>query len=86
MLELVHLKKPEPRPIRKDFKFGDIGVSKITITVSNVQKIYQELKNRVNFCTLPKKVPIIGWGDYQFIYCKDPEGNLIEFCSVLEND
>ncbi len=78
IVELVQMITPVPRPIRPDFKYGDIGLSKITISVPNIEKLYQEFKDRINFCSPPKLAVIPGWGEYQFIYCRDPEGNLIE--------
>jgi catechol 2,3-dioxygenase-like lactoylglutathione lyase family enzyme len=81
-LELIQMKEPVPRPIRRDFRYGDIGVSKITIATPNVDKIYGELKNTLNFCCEPKLVTVPGWGDYRFVYFRDPEGNLIELVSM----
>jgi catechol 2,3-dioxygenase-like lactoylglutathione lyase family enzyme len=81
MVELVHLENPEPRPVHKNIRFGDIGVSKITIAVPNVERIYEQLKGRVNFCSEPKSILIPEWGEYQFVYCRDPEGNFIELNS-----
>ncbi len=81
IVELIRMVDPPSRPIRKDFKYGDIGVAKIAIAVSDVKQIYHELKGNVNFCSEPKVTSITGWGDYQFVYCKDPEGNLVEFVS-----
>jgi catechol 2,3-dioxygenase-like lactoylglutathione lyase family enzyme len=80
--ELVHMSNPVPRPIRKDFRYGDIGVNKMTITVANVETIYHELKGRINFCSPPKRVEVPGWGNYDFIYGRDPEGNLVEFVAA----
>jgi catechol 2,3-dioxygenase-like lactoylglutathione lyase family enzyme len=79
IVELVHMTSPIPRAIRTDFRYGDIGVNKMTIAVSSVERLYKEMKNRVDFCSGPKSVAIPGWGDYHFVYCRDPEGNLIEF-------
>lgn len=81
-LELIQMKEPVPRPIRRDFHYGDIGISKITIATANVDKIYKELKNTLNFCCEPKHITVPGWGDYHFVYLSDPEGNLIELVSV----
>ena len=81
IVELTQMVDPIPRPIRKDFRYGDIGLSKITIPVSDVENLYRTLKDRVNFCSRPKLAVIPGWGDYQFVYCRDPEGNLIEFAA-----
>jgi catechol 2,3-dioxygenase-like lactoylglutathione lyase family enzyme len=81
IVELIEMIEPEPRPIREDFQYGDIGVAKITIAVSNVDRIYNEFKERINFCSEPKSLTIPGWGDYHFVYSRDPEGNLVEFFS-----
>jgi len=80
-IEFIHMITPVPRAIRQDFCYGDIGANKMTIAVSDVNKLYRELKDRVNFCSGPRSVEIPGYGTYNFVYCKDPEGNLIEFAS-----
>jgi catechol 2,3-dioxygenase-like lactoylglutathione lyase family enzyme len=80
-LALFHSITPIPRPIRKDFTYGDIGVNKITIAVSSVENLKKAFPGKLNFCSEQKRVFIPGWGDYSFIYAKDPEGNLIEFVS-----
>jgi catechol 2,3-dioxygenase-like lactoylglutathione lyase family enzyme len=81
IIEFVNMNTPKPRAIRPDFRYGDIGANKVTIAVSDVQKVYGELKNKVKFCSSPKSAKIPGWGVYNFVYSKDPEGNLIEFAS-----
>jgi catechol 2,3-dioxygenase-like lactoylglutathione lyase family enzyme len=78
---LFHSTDPVPRPIRKDFRYGDIGVAKITMAVSDLDALYRDLGDRVGFCSTPKTATIPGWGDYRFAYGRDPEGNLIEFFS-----
>jgi catechol 2,3-dioxygenase-like lactoylglutathione lyase family enzyme len=78
---MFHHVIPPPRPIRKDFKFGDIGVNKITIAVASIEQLVKDLKGKINFISNPKQITIPGWGKYSFIYAKDPEGNLIEFVS-----
>lgn len=70
---------PKPRPIRKDFRYGDIGVSKTSIAVDNLHKFYKSFNGRLDFCSQMHRIKIPEWGDYNFIYAKDPEGNLIEF-------
>jgi catechol 2,3-dioxygenase-like lactoylglutathione lyase family enzyme len=81
IVELVQMVNPVPRPIRNEFRLSDIGVVKITIAVKEVERLYEELKRSVNFCSRPKSAVIPGWGEYDFIYCRDPEGNFIEFVS-----
>jgi catechol 2,3-dioxygenase-like lactoylglutathione lyase family enzyme len=73
---------PAPRAIRPDFRYGDIGLNKMTITVFDVEKFYRGFNDKVNFCSAPKSTIIAGLGDYHFVYAKDPEGNLLEFVSA----
>lgn len=82
LLELIHMSEPVPRPIREDFRYGDIGVAKMTVAASDVRLVYEELKDGVSFCSQPKVTVLPGWGDYPFVHCKDPEGNLVEVVST----
>ncbi len=79
---------PKPRPIRKDSRYGDIGVSKISIAVSNMDQFYGQFKGRLDFCSKIHQIMIPEWGEYSFIFARDPEGNLIEFmdCAKLAID
>lgn len=81
IVELVQMVNPVPRPIRKDFRYGDIGLAKMTIAAFDVEELFKELEEKIDFCSKPKSVMIPGWGDYHFVYCRDPEGNFIELCS-----
>jgi catechol 2,3-dioxygenase-like lactoylglutathione lyase family enzyme len=81
VIELVALSIPLPRPIRKDKKYGDIGVNKITLAVDDADKFFREHKDKISFFSQPKSITVPGWGDYRFVYAKDPENNLIEFVS-----
>ena len=78
---LYRMTDPAPRHIRSDFKYGDIGVAKITFAVPDVESLYREYKNILAFCSVPKQTEVPGWGEYRFVYCRDPEENLIEFVS-----
>lgn len=80
-VELIEIVNPPPRHIHSDFRYGDIGVNKVTIAVPDVGQFYLEMKNQINFCAEPKITGLPAWGDLHFVYCKDPEGNLIEFVS-----
>ncbi len=82
ILELTEMIDPPSRPIRKGRRYGDIGVSKISITVPDVDATYKELQGRVKWCFEPRSVAITGFGDYRFAFCEDPEGNLVEFVSA----
>ena len=76
---LFHHVYPNPRPIRKDRRYGDIGVSKITIAVSDLNRFYKESQGKLNFCNEICRIAIPGWGNHIFVYARDPEGNFIEF-------
>ena len=80
--ELIQMVDPSPRPVRKNTRYGDIGVAKITILVRDVWEIYEELQEKVNFCSEPKTVEIPSFGACSFVYFRDPEGNLGEFFSA----
>lgn len=81
-VELIQMKEPAPRPIRSDFRYGDIGVSKITIATPDVEKFYNYFKDKLNFCCKLKQTKVPGLGDYRFVYLRDPERNLIELVEV----
>lgn len=82
MLELIRRTDPVARPIRKDFRYGDIGVAKITIAVPDAGMLYEELKGNVDFSSEPKVASVPGRGDYAFVYVRDPEGNLVELAAT----
>lgn len=82
LLELIHMVEPAPRPIRRDPRYGDIGVAKITVAATGVRHAYEMLKDRVGFHSKPKTAVIPGGGEYEFVYCRDPEGNLVEIVSA----
>jgi catechol 2,3-dioxygenase-like lactoylglutathione lyase family enzyme len=84
IIELIQMGIPHPRPIREEIRYGDIGIDKITIAVPDIDQFYREYKDKVNFCFKPKLTKIPGWGEYYFVYCRDPEGNLIEFVSGMK--
>jgi catechol 2,3-dioxygenase-like lactoylglutathione lyase family enzyme len=84
ILELIDMADPPSRPIRKNVSYGDIGVSKISITVPDIDVTYKELKGRVKWCFEQRSVTIEGFGDYRFAFCEDPEGNLVEFVSAAK--
>jgi catechol 2,3-dioxygenase-like lactoylglutathione lyase family enzyme len=79
--ELVRMKNPKPRPMRRESLYGDIGVSKQTFAVSDVRQFYGKMKGAIHFCSEPKSVRIPELGEYSFVYARDPEGNLFELAS-----
>jgi catechol 2,3-dioxygenase-like lactoylglutathione lyase family enzyme len=84
ILELIEMVDPPARPVRKHVCYGDIGVSKISITVPDIDVAYEALKERVNWYFEPRSAAIPGFGDYRFTFCRDPEDNLVEFVSAAK--
>lgn len=81
VVECIQRFEPAPRPIHKQVRFGDIGVNKMTIEVSNVDEFAKAYIDRITFLCEPKSADIPGLGDYRFIFGADPDGNLMEFVS-----
>jgi catechol 2,3-dioxygenase-like lactoylglutathione lyase family enzyme len=84
IIEFIHMITPVPRAIRQDTRYGDIGVNKITIAVSDVNDLCHGLKDKVKLLSGPKSVELPGYDSYNFVYIKDPEGNLIELFSGIK--
>ena len=81
IIEFIHMITPFPRAIRQDSRYGDIGANKITIAVSDVNDLCHDLKDKIDLFSGPNSVELPGFGSYNFVYLKDPEGNIIELVS-----
>lgn len=79
-VEAIKKKYPTARAIQKKPQFGDIGVNKITIAVQNVHLFYDMYQGKIAFSGTPQSVNLAS-GDYEFLFGRDPEGNIIEFVS-----
>lgn len=80
-IEVIAKQYPTPRSIHKKPLLGDIGVNKMTIAVQDVNKFYKEYQDRITFCGKPRSVSLPKLGDYEFVFGRDPEGNIIEFAA-----
>jgi catechol 2,3-dioxygenase-like lactoylglutathione lyase family enzyme len=80
-LALFHATEPAPRPIRRDPRYGDIGVAKLTFVVPDLAAFCRDKKAHVDLCSSPKSTAVEGGDAYCFVYGKDPEGNLVEIVS-----
>jgi len=78
VVELIEMSLPHPRPIRKIKRYGDIGVNKITIAVSDVGKFYGGYQDRIAFLSEPRSTKLPGWGggEYTFVYGPRSGGEL----------
>ncbi|MDR3271449.1 MAG: VOC family protein [Peptococcaceae bacterium] len=77
-LEMIRMTDPAPRPIRANSHYGDIGVNKIVCGEPNLERFCQEHSAQLPFCTQPRWIELPGGLTYGFVYCRDPEGNLVE--------
>jgi len=77
-VELIQYVKPKGKPF--DRLPCDVGNMHIGLRVSDVDKVYEELKQKgVKFNSSPNKVtegPLKGW---TWVYLQDPDGATIEF-------
>jgi catechol 2,3-dioxygenase-like lactoylglutathione lyase family enzyme len=80
-LALFHATDPVPRPIRKDPRYGDIGVAKLTFTVPDLAAFCRDKGVLVDLCSSSKSTAAESGDGYGFMYGKDPEGNLVEIVS-----
>jgi catechol 2,3-dioxygenase-like lactoylglutathione lyase family enzyme len=76
---LFHATTPAPRPIRRDPRYGDIGVAKLTFAVPDLDSFCRERDGLAGLFSAPKTADLSGSGEYHFVYGRDPEGNLLEF-------
>ncbi|MBW2367285.1 MAG: VOC family protein [Deltaproteobacteria bacterium] len=82
MTELIAMVLPRPKPIRSGtIRLCDLGINKFSIAVSDVEEFYKGYSEKINFASQPKSTTIPGRGKHNFVYGRDPEGNLIEFVS-----
>jgi catechol 2,3-dioxygenase-like lactoylglutathione lyase family enzyme len=81
-LALFQAVDPPPRPIRRDGRYGDIGVAKLTFAVADVDAFCRENEGRLDLAIAPRGARLDGWGDYRFAYARDPEGNLFEIVTA----
>jgi catechol 2,3-dioxygenase-like lactoylglutathione lyase family enzyme len=80
-LEPIQLQCPTPRAIFTMPQLGDIGPNKVTFAVSNVEKFVTEYQEKVKFLGEPQSVTLPGFGEYTFVFGRDPDNNILEFAS-----
>ena len=67
--------------LHSDFSMFGLGLAHIALTVSNVDKLYDELQAAgIKFLSTPQISP----DEYaKVVFCKAPEGSYIELVEVL---
>lgn len=80
LVELLYYESHRRKPTMKDI--CDIGCSHIAFTVENIDREYEKLKDKgIRFSCIPQVSPD---GKARVVFCRDPEGNLIEMVEELD--
>jgi catechol 2,3-dioxygenase-like lactoylglutathione lyase family enzyme len=80
MIELLYYQSHPEKP-DMDRKITQIGCSHIALTVSDLDRLYEQLnESKVVFNSPPQYSPD---GYAKVTFCKDPDGSLIELVEVL---
>ena len=74
------MKYPTPRPIHRNPQYGDIGVNKLTLAVSDVGSC-QDLQGKGQLPRKTEEGETSRLGDYEFVYARDPDGNILDFAT-----
>ena len=74
-LELFEFSNPRPEPVDPAHSVTDIGINHLCLLVDDVGTLYRWLEQHgVPVHSTPRDI-----GDGPFVYCRDPDGNAIEF-------
>ena len=49
IVELIRMIEPRPRPVRNHSRYGDIGVNKLTVAVSDTELFFRQAAETINF-------------------------------------
>ena len=80
LIELLYFKNPKVS-VKKNIKSNSIGITHISITVKNLNKIYKELKKDVKFNSKPL---LSADGNVLMTYCRTPEGCFLELVEEIK--
>jgi hypothetical protein len=80
LIELLYFKNPKVS-VKKNIKSNSIGITHISITVKNLNKIYKELKKEVKFNSKPL---LSADGNVLMTYCRTPEGCFLELVEEIK--
>ncbi len=78
-LELLQYYSPPGKPFPADARCCDVGMPHVALIVSDIQEIYDELKEQgVNFTAPPQFVDAGAFRGCRTAYCYDPDGIVVE--------
>lgn len=74
-LELFEFSNPLPQPVDPAHSVTDIGINHLCLLVDDVGVLFLRLEEQgIPVHSTPRDI-----GDGPFVYCRDPDGNAIEF-------
>ena len=83
LIELLYYHSHRRSNKKKVYNISRIGISHISMTVNNLQKTYEKLKNKnIRFISKPN---ISDDGNVKITFCRAPEGTLIELVEEIDN-
>ena len=83
LIELLYYHSHRRSNKKKVYNISRIGISHISMTVNNLQKTYEKLKNKnIRFISKPN---ISDDGNVKITFCRAPEGTLIELVEEINN-
>ena len=80
MIELLYYHSHPEKPNTRQ-QITQVGCSHVALTVPNLDKLYNELREEVIFNSEPQYSPD---GYAKVTFCKDPDGSLVELVEVLK--
>jgi catechol 2,3-dioxygenase-like lactoylglutathione lyase family enzyme len=77
-LELFEFSNPRPVPVDAQHPVADVGINHLCLVVDDLDVVVRRLEEKdVVVHSTPRDV-----GDGPFVYCRDPDGNAVEFWQV----
>lgn len=80
VLELVQfIDPPSPEEEKRAMNY-ELGAAHVCFNVSDLETLHKDLSEKgIQFITEPKFTPTEDGGRRGIVYCRDPEGNFLEF-------
>ena len=81
MIELLYYHSHRRKFLDKNYKISRVGISHFAVTLKNIDRFYDSLKNKIKFTSKPRYSID---GNVKMTFCRAPEGTLIELVHELK--
>jgi glyoxylase I family protein len=82
VMEIFEYTAPEPKPVPSDWRVSDHGYTHICLEVDDIDAAYDRLKN--SGATFHVPPPMEAHNGVKAVYCRDPEGHVIELVEISQ--